>query len=300
MVIAELNHRGVPVIRCNPADLGDHLHLSALFGGDSTAPIGRLRTPSRDGSLEDIRAVYWRRPTWPAFEGLEAADGRFAAAQVRHGLGGTLYALPHARYVNHPLRNYAAEYKPLQLAVAQRLGLPVPPTLVSNDLSDIRAFVTTHGQVVYKTLRWTPYRLPDGTGLTTWTEPVTVEELDESLSVTPHLFQARVDKQADVRVVVVGQRVFATRIDSGLLDWRRDYGALSYRDFTLPSEVRDALLSYLRYFRLASGSFDLAVARDGGLHWLECNPNGQWGWLEECAQLPLTSAFADLLERGTS
>lgn len=31
---------------------------------------------------------------------------------------------------------------------------------------------------------------------------------------------------------------------------------------------------------------------------LECNPNGQWAWLEDVADLPITAAIADLLENG--
>jgi hypothetical protein len=33
---------------------------------------------------------------------------------------------------------------------------------------------------------------------------------------------------------------------------------------------------------------------------LECNPNGQWAWLEETAGLPIASALADLLENGAA
>ena len=192
MVITELNKRDVPVVRFDLSDIGDGLLLSARFGACPASPAGHLRTPSRTTTLEGVRSVYWRRPAWPQFENLEDPDARFTAAQVRHGLGGTLYALPNCRYVNHPLHNYGAEHKPLQLAVAERLGLTVPPTLISNDLDLIRAFIAERGQVVYKALRWTPYRRSDGVGLTTWTEPVTASEVDESVTVVPHLFQARV------------------------------------------------------------------------------------------------------------
>ncbi|WP_436786236.1 ATP-grasp ribosomal peptide maturase [Yinghuangia sp. YIM S10712] len=298
MVIDELNRRGVPVVRFNPSDIGGDLAISASFGScPTTAPRQVLRTPSRTADLDTARSLYWRRPTWPAFDHFEEADARFAAAQVRHGLGGTLYALPNCRYVNHPLRNFEAEHKPLQLAVARCLGLTVPPTLVSNDLDEVQRFIATHRNVVYKALRWTPYQ-QGATGFTTWTEPVTAAELDESVTVVPHLFQARVDKIADVRALVIGTRVFAVRIDSGLLDWRRDYSALAYRVVNLPHQVDAALLAYLRHFGLSSGSFDLAVDRDGGYHWLELNPNGQWGWLEDETGLPLAASFADLLEQG--
>ncbi|WP_435858953.1 hypothetical protein [Streptomyces varsoviensis] len=32
---------------------------------------------------------------------------------------------------------------------------------------------------------------------------------------------------------------------------------------------------------------------------LECNPNGQWAWLEDAAGLPIARAIAGLLENGT-
>ncbi|MEW2622027.1 ATP-grasp ribosomal peptide maturase [Streptomyces sp. NPDC048106] len=294
MVITELNRRHVPVARFNPADIGADLTVSARFGSCPAPVAGRIRTPSRTVDLSRIRSVYWRRPVWPAFDHLDADDARFAAAQVRYGLGGALYALDGPLWINHPLRNNAADYKPAQLAVAQRLGLTVPPTLVTNDPAEARTFITSHHQVIFKTLRWTPYRR-DGVAVTGWAEPVTAAEIDQSVLVAPHLFQAVVDKVADLRVLVVGRKVFAVRIESGLLDWRRDYSALTYRVVDLPGRMEKALLAYLGHFGLISGSFDLAVGQDGGLWWLELNPNGQWGWLEEATGLAMSAAFAEVL-----
>ncbi|MFE3552353.1 ATP-grasp ribosomal peptide maturase [Streptomyces kronopolitis] len=299
MVITELNRRGVPVARVDPSDIGAGLTVSARFGACPAPVAGQVRTPSRTADLTRVRAVYWRRPAWPAFPHLSEDDARFAAAQVRHGLGGTLYALDGPLWVNHPLRNAAADYKPAQLAVAQRLGLTVPPTLVTNDPAEARAFIDDHDQVIYKTLRWTPYER-DGVPVTGWADPVTADEIDDRVRVTPHLFQARVHKVADVRVLVVGRQIFAVRIDSGLLDWRKDYSALSYAVTDLPARLSAALLSFLDHFGLVSGSFDLAVDRAGDHWWLELNPNGQWGWLEGPTGLDMSAAFAELLTQGST
>ncbi|RKN59671.1 ATP-grasp ribosomal peptide maturase [Streptomyces klenkii] len=297
MVITELNRRNVPVVRFNPADIGEALTVSARFGTCPAPVAGQVRTPSRTTGLEDVRAVYWRRPTWPDFQHLRSDDARFAAAQVRYGLGGTLYALDVPLWVNHPLRNAAADYKPAQLALAQRLGLTVPPTLVTNDPGEAREFIAAHRQVIYKTLRWTPYER-DGIPMTGWAEPVTADEVDDSVRVVPHLFQALVDKIADVRALIVGRQVFAIRIDSGLLDWRRDYSRHSYTVVHLPNCMVAALHAYLDHLGLVSGSFDLTLDRAGQYWWLELNPNGQWGWLEEQTGLEMSAAFADLLTRG--
>ncbi|NEA50487.1 ATP-grasp ribosomal peptide maturase [Streptomyces sp. SID10815] len=300
MVITELNRRNVPVVRFNPADIGAGLTVSARFSTRPASMAGRVRTPSRTADLTHVRSVYWRRPEWPTFSHLEPDDARFAAAQVRFGLGGLLYAMDTPLWVNHPQRIATADYKPAQLALAQRLGLSIPPTLITNDPDEAREFITSvTGDVLFKTLRWTPYTR-DGVPVTGWADPVSADEIDESVRVTPHLFQARVDKIADIRVLVVGRHTFAVRIESDLLDWRKDYSALTYSIEHLPDRVNKALHLYLEFLGLVSGSFDLAVDREGDYWWLELNPNGQWGWLETETGLPMSAAFADLLSQGES
>lgn len=110
MVITHLNRRDVPVARFNPADIGTDLTVSARFGVCPAPVAGQICTSSRTAELEGVRAVYWRRPAWPAFPRLQDPDARFAAAQVRYGLGGILYALQGCLWVNHPLRNAAADF----------------------------------------------------------------------------------------------------------------------------------------------------------------------------------------------
>ncbi|MFE2932560.1 ATP-grasp ribosomal peptide maturase [Streptomyces sp. NPDC059278] len=297
MVITELNRRDVPVVRFNPADIGENLTVSARFGTCPAPVVGQVRTPSRTADVSQVRSVYWRRPEWPTFPHLSADDYRFATAQVRYGLGGTLYALGDPLWVNHPLRVAAADYKPAQLVLAQQLGFTIPPTLVTNDPDEAREFVHAQRRAIFKTLRWTPYAR-DGVPVTGWAAPVAPDEIDDSVRVAPHLFQARVDKAADVRVLLVGRHTFAVRIDSDLLDWRKDYSALTYTVEHLPDRVAKGLHAYLNRLDLASGSFDLAVDRAGNYWWLELNPNGQWGWLETETGLPMSTAFADLLVQG--
>ncbi len=55
---------------------------------------------------------------------------------------------------------------------------------------------------------------------------------------------------------------------------------------------------FMRAFDLSFGAFDFAVTTTGEWIMFECNPFGQYGWLEEELGLPITSALADLLETG--
>lgn len=123
MVITELNRRGVPVVRFNPADIGDGLTVSARYGVRPAHAAGRMLTRSRVARLDDVRSVYWRRPTWPAFPRLSPDDARFAAAQ-----GTGQVCVPLERVVldrPDPVERHAFGEDRLFDAVADHLVLPL-------------------------------------------------------------------------------------------------------------------------------------------------------------------------------
>lgn len=66
----------------------------------------------------------------------------------------------------------------------------------------------------------------------------------------------------------------------------------------LPEPVVAGMLAFLREFGLWFGTFDFVVTPDGEWVMLECNPFGQYGWLEEALDLPITATLADLLASG--
>ncbi|MFG1685822.1 ATP-grasp ribosomal peptide maturase [Nonomuraea sp. NPDC049269] len=303
-VISALNERGVKVVRVDPADIGPGLSFDARISADAHAWSGRLRTTSREVELTEISAVYYRRPSPWRFDHLPQQECDFAMAEARHGLGGLLANLANAAYVNHPSAITRADFKPAQLHVAAQLGLNIPPTLVTNDIDAARRFATEHEPIIYKTFRGLPSS-KDGRAGAIWTQRVNPDAFDETLSVTAHLFQAEVPKVADARVTVVGSRLFASRIETsdGVLDWRRgDWEKLTHTPIEIPDPIAAALGSYLASFELVFGCFDFALTGNGDVpeHWIwvECNPNGQWGWLPDAPEI--TDAFADILQKGSA
>lgn len=296
IVVAELNRRDVPVVRFDSAEFPHDLAFSATIDGDGLR--GRLATRTRRAELGAVRSLYYRRPRGFAFPGLDEQDARFAALQARFGLGGVLASLPRCLYVNHPHAIADAEFKPAQLAVAAEVGFVVPVTLVTNEPERARTFAAAHGPVVYKPLRACPYRR-DGEARTVWVAEVEPDELDDSVAATAHLFQAKVQAAAHLRVTAIGDRVFCVRIDAGdLVDWRYDYDALACTAVEAPPGLTQPIGAYLERFGLVFGCFDFVLRADGTPVFLECNPNGQWAWLEDATGACMTAALADLLERG--
>lgn len=299
-VITELHGRGVPVVRLDPGSPAE-VTFSA-HAGSGWSWHGPLATPTRALGVEDARAVYYRRPTrYVPPDGLDDQDQDFAAAQFRHGLGGLLAAFPGCLYVNHPHRNSGAEFKPRQITEAVRAGLDVPPTLVTNDPLAARSFTKEYGPVVYKPLRSTEYR-EGGELRTIWVRPVEADEIGDGVAVCPHLFQQAVTKTADVRVAAVGDRLFATCIttDGDHLDWRLQYDVITYTPIDVPFPVRQGIHTYLKAFDLVFGAFDFALEAGGAWRFLECNPNGQWAFVDRDTTGAITRALADLLEKGHS
>ncbi|AMW10726.1 hypothetical protein A4E84_15155 [Streptomyces qaidamensis] len=304
LVIHALNEREVPVVRVDPAHIGADLAFGFRLGEDDPVWAGRLTTPSREVDVREVAAVYYRRPTpyTARFGHLPRQQQVFCEAEARHGLGGVLNALRMATYVNHPHAVARADFKPAQLQRFAVLGLRVPPTLITNDADTARKFAADHGRVVCKTFRGLP-RSEDGHTGAIWTQRVDPDSFDESLTVTAHLFQAEVPKRADVRITVVGHRVFAQQIitPDRALDWRRgDWDELSHSSIAVPAPIEAALHAYLESFGLVFGCFDFALTGDGDDpdDWwaIECNPNGQWGWLPEAAHI--AEAFADILSNN--
>jgi ATP-grasp ribosomal peptide maturase len=294
MVIGHLIARGAQVARFDPGiEFPTRATVSSVFGAEP--PRGRLVTATRQVDLDRVRAVYYRRPTphrTPRASQASQAE-KFMSRETKFGLGGILATLP-CRYVSHPWTLLAAEHKPLQLSAAQRAGFAVPATLMTNDVEEARAFAAEHGQLVYKPLRGGSYTGANGELSTIWTTPVHVGELDDSIGSTIHLFQAQVNKTADLRVTVVGGQVFCVRLDSDLLDWRADYERITYTVTVPPPGLPEKCVAFLTELGLPFGAFDFALTEDGPV-FLECNPNGQWGWVEDETGLPIARAIADLL-----
>lgn len=300
MVLA-LRNREVPVCRVDTRWFPTQLRIEAQLRDDRWQ--GRLRAPGRDIELERLRSVWYRGPTTFQFaRELSDAERHHAFLEAKYGLGGVLSSLP-VLWVNHPARAAAAS-KPVQLATAVRCGLSVPDTLITNDPDSVRRFASC-GATVTKMLG-ANHIAEEGTRKITFTRLLNDDDLADlrGIEVTAHQFQRWVPKQYDTRVIAVGGRLFAFAIHAGNvashIDFRADYGALSYEQIALPNEVTEGIRQFLGTMGLVYGALDFVVSPEGAYTFLECNAGGQFGWLEARTGAPITEALADLLATGAS
>lgn len=302
LVVDELTQRSVSVMRFDMGDFPQRVSLTATH--DAAPWSGVLADDYRSVRLEEVGAVYYRRPRLPEVsETIAEPHLSWATDQALAGLLGTLYALS-ALWVNRPEADSIASHKPGQLPLAARLGLRTPRSLITTDPLAARSFVESlDGPAICKPLIGGPLHYGDGRRNGVPTHLVDKGSIDESVSLTAHLFQEWIPKAHEVRLTVVGRRMFATQIHAGSeaarIDWRSDYDALEYTPCGVPDAVRDGVLAWLDRFRLNFGAFDFAVTPDGEWVMFECNPSGEWSWIQNKTGLPIAAALAELLTGGT-
>lgn len=297
LVIKELEHRATRVFRADTGDFPHSLSVSAWFDGSWNGEIH-----SQDGSvdLRDIRSVYVRRPTAFTFPvSMTDSERRFATREARRGIGGLLMSLPCV-WMNHPSKLADAEYKPLQLATATQCGLTVPRTVITNAPGEADQHIDHLGpSVVYKTLASPTIADGPRVSFVHTTDVTRADMANCRVTLTAHQFQQRIPKTRDVRATVVGARVFAANIltdsEEGLLDWRADYNALCYEPVRLPDDVESSLLRMTEHLGLSFAAADFVVAADDRHYFIDLNPNGQWGWIQEATGLPIAAAIANYL-----
>lgn len=304
LVVAELTRRGVGVARFDLAAFPQRLTQVAYLVSGRTQWTGVLRGEYRDVDLHKVRAIWYRKPsTFQFHPGMSATEQRWSAAEAREGFGGLLAALPQVHWVNHPARNAMAS-KPRQLQVATEAGLLVPDTVITNDPVQARDFCCAHHAegVIYKPLCGGPSS-EDGHRVVLWATPVTAEGITDAVRHTVHLFQARVPCAYAARLTVVGDRMFAARLDTPpggeVVDWRA-VDDLTLTPVETPADVAAGMRHLMGVFGLVYATADFVVDHDGRWHFIgDLNPNGQWAWITPWRDA-ICTALADELTRTNS
>lgn len=278
--------------------------LSTVFENGSWVSI--LETPETKYRLDDIAAVWYRR-AYNIGRGLkEELDAKFygaAMGEIRNTLFGFLESID-AYSLGKPGVYRRLDSKEEQLKIADKIGLKIPETCLTNNPEDARQFIIKHKNVVAK--MQTGFAIyEDGVESVVFTNVIGEDKLEElgSLLYCPMQFQKKVEKKKELRITVVGQDVYAFEIDSqqfedAKVDWRKDGVNLidKWVRTELPADVETKILELLNVYNVDYGAIDMIVSPEDDYYFIEINAAGEFFWLDNLTEDNLISkSIADVL-----
>ncbi len=129
-----------------------------------------------------------------------------------------------------------------------------------------------------------------------FTTPIDIGELSPQ---APWFLQSFVAATEDVTVVFVRGSIFTFALSrgdfpAGVVDWRRARVLMQKQKWSahaLPDDVEESIRRFMADMCLHYGRLDFLLA-DGKYSFLEVNPDGEWGWLDQSGEAGVLEAFA--------
>lgn len=313
-MILLLQQEDVNVIRINTEEIPESIGISLRISNQNSDKM-RVYILSNEKEIvaDNIRSIWWRKPTWFAFpEKLDIQERHFISQEIHCTLQGLMNAAD-CLWISHPKSIRMASYKPEQLLRASKLGFNVPETLFSNRKDDLWLFYNDcNKEVVYKIIADQTMGAFRTFGLNPGAEITIVESRTHQISddlfdligeynLSPIQLQRMIRKKGEYRVTVVGNKVFSAEIvhrcNVEFLDWRSiEIKDMVIRKAQLPHELEALCLNMVKSYHLNYAAIDIIQSLDGTYFFLEINPNGQYGFIEMLApEIPIGSAMKNLL-----
>ncbi|MFB9830882.1 hypothetical protein [Actinoallomurus acaciae] len=295
-------HLDDPIVVADPRTL--------LNGGELTYRPGSAGTVVIvDGQvLTDVAGVWFRKPlnVSPADLPVDQEVAPYSASAMREQYSQLLTEFPGAQWVSDYFAILRASNKLYQLSVADRIGLRTPPTIFTSEPKRAAEFIGAHRRVVSKPIGIV-HPTVNGEKKVLFTTLLDEDRLPDlsNLHLAPSIFQVAPDVVRDLRVTVVGEKVFPADVttsrsdglsqvyDSRIGHYEGGMTITEAHDF--PADLAGKCVRLLKELGLGFGAIDLLVDSAGEYWFLENNPNGQWAYVEQATGQPIGKAIADLL-----
>lgn len=124
--------------------------------------------------------------------------------------------------------------------------------------------------------------------------------MDDQLVIVPGIYQEYCEKSYEIRITIIGEEIFIAKIDSQAqditsVDWRKDQLINMYSPGMLSNSTLNKLKKFHKTCNLVYAAYDFIVDKFGNEIFLECNPGGQWLWIENALQSPISEKIAHRL-----
>ena len=311
-VIKHLVSWGVPVFRLNTECLVSEYQFSWWCDERGCDFFIRNNRNGLELYGHQITAIWDRRPEEPKIIPIKYTDrktNKFLREEATGFLRFLRYYLRNIYSIGSVVEDRPASSKMLQLSVAKRLGMKVPDTTFANTKDAFFPLLQKHKNISLKPIDASSFFTNDGMEYVFYSRKAKTNEImaqpNEAFEHTASFLQNYIDKKYELRITVCNEDVVACKIDSqsldddkGKIDWRQgyDYG-LKQDIVAIPDNVKQFCIEFLKEMHLNFGCFDFIVTPDDDYVFLECNPNGQWLWIELATGYDISKIIAKNLAK---
>jgi hypothetical protein len=291
----ELQRRGVDFLHINNADIPGSVSFCYDLGIQAGQAAHRAHFQLSDCRIidhEQISSVYHRLGfgSFECFEDYNDDETRFVSNECGLMLQNWLnWHGAQRSVINRPRSSGSNASKPYQAALFGALGLRVPHTLVTNRPEAASEFFEAMGgEVIYKSVSY----------VRSIVQRMKIEDLErlDTIRNCPLQLQEAIEG-FDVRVHVVGDQLFATRILAETSDYRYDKQA-EIESWELPEYLENICREVSASLELPLTGIDLRITPEGEAVCFEANPSPAFTWYEGRTGQPITAALCDLLING--
>ena len=309
-VIDKLQASGVKVFRFNTECLLKDYTFSWQAGESGIDFTIRCKNNGLTLRGSDVSAIWDRRPEAPLalFENTPEID-KHNKAEALEFLAWLRYWLKDIPSLGSIVMDRPAASKLLQYQIAREVGFDIPRTIFSNSKYSVCRFTDGAGVMSLKEICGEGMMAADEEQqYVFYTQKATPSELllapDEAFTQTVSFIQEYIPKAYELRVTLVGDICFAAKVysqtqseDKGKTDWRQgsEHGLKWYVCEDYPIREIEKCQVFLKRLNLNFGCFDFIVTPNGDYVFLECNPNGQWLWIELETGMNISGAIANWL-----
>ena len=290
-LVHRLTERHARFLLLDPRLHGDGFHLD--WEMDDGKIGGQLRHDGATTPFADVRSVYVHHVHLARQERTQPVATERLPDMESHWLLHTFLETIPALVCNRPSASATNLSKTYQQQIIAAHGFLVPRTLSSNLPEEARAFYEQcHRRVIYKSL----------SARRSIVKRLTESDLDrlDDVRTCPTQFQEWVPG-VDIRVHVVGNRVFPTEIVTEATDYRysgRDGLPRSMRAAELPGGIEGRCIELVKSLGMVTGGVDLRRNLEGGYYCFEVNPTPAFMFYQQYTGQRIGDALVDVLETG--
>ncbi len=292
LICLELQNRNEPYLRINRDVFNEYKVIYHLDENKIAIIIEDIEYIIDE---DNLKSIFFRAPVF-----LRSGKSYTVSEQLYRSQWASfirnLIVFDKCKWINNPVNTYRAENKMYQLKIAKDVGLATPKTLVCNYLEENIEDTTEY---IVKSLD-TALFFDGNKEMFTYSNTVTGLELRRSnLSTAPVILQEYLKDKIDIRVTVIGDKLFPVKITTkgiGVIgDWRKTpKDILDYQTFVLPIDISRKIITIMKKLQLQFGGVDLIYCNKE-YYFIEVNPTGEWGWLKFSTDTNLEVEIVDCM-----